>query len=1032
MAIPSLQSIFDAITPENIKNIPVVKIGMQIFIDELEKNSEIAKRIRSLYDNEYLPDDSEKVLKAKEKLKQGMYYYYISNLYNCLKNLTSSKSIKQALKKFGYDNSRLFNNAEDNISTEFISSYRNYTQRVGTENAIHYIYGFAKYLETGKVEHDLDILTGENPFVMHYEGSLNHKIFMNIVKPLSHPIGWCYTYTTLFTVMLRDYFGIEVKYIFTKIEIVNEAEGKYIVFTEKSIEEAKDEFRNRVNPKTNMLFTDEEIEKNVQIFVKRAIDYQFWDEGNYTSRLITFDDDTVLYLNGRTNVIYYTTYEDYVLDLPNPTSVFNADWHLITEMKSDVKFLYYDTINEFGKSMDISRIRDKDHQIGDSEYFADYRKNGLNVTGDEYLFVPGYDESINKATKYDLSEYEHNTRIFYSQDYKGLFIIVDDFGNFISVECKEDLKRKKLYKYHDNEILKIDSYKVKIKDVIDAFKLYPITYVYNDGSTETINYFRNDIININLKSGNTENATVSEFFDAIEGTEDNQVYSGKIDDYEYGNNIITIDFINRVIAITNNINEYKDNRTSSLPITIIDKDKFNNNYPKTDSIIIKHGIVNIDVTIDKLIKAFTDDLLNKLRNSEMLYVDINTYPLRGKNYSIYFIDFLLQNFYFRASGLNYVQPIKLYVPDNINYTVTNRYGIRIRGYTPFENTFVEFKDEYLISYKQEVNKGFFEVIFDTTNCKKGHYRVDAYNIVDKKKQNECFIERNNLNIFDTTPATISIIDYQNINDKTTVAVPTFGTDRMVGINSTIDKQKIGLYVDGSYSKPNEWLPECIKDLPFEEKDEQLEDWTSDNIIDIKASLLLDKIIKGNIVEGEDYDTSNYNHILDQETFIHKGYKKLPIGTSDFIVADSTRYVTDSFDADILGCDYYLYTNEDYEPHYIVTVDGHYLVTNEHDDLSIPALYAIKHDNIIDIDCEEENLFLRVDKATCSYLELYHCDNDMKNLKLIDSISFDNNYVPKVYNISSGYLTWKVKDGKAYISIDLNSSFNLQCRNVVLS
>lgn len=848
MAIPSLKSIFEAITPENIKNIPIVQIGMEIFIEELEKNSEIAKKIRSLYDNEIQVEDDAKIRNAKEKVKSGLYNYYVYNLYNCLKNLTQSKSIQASLKKFGYDVSKLYNKAEENINTEFISSFRNYTQKVGTENAMNYIYSFARYLETGELENDLEIQKTGNPFIIHYEGALNRQIFEGINRPLSHPIGWCYTYTTMFTVMLRDYFGIEITYIFTKLEIVSKDERKYIIFTEKSVEEIYKDFRNRINPDTLLPYTDEEISANIQIFNKHVYDYQHWDEGEYSNTLITFDDDTVIYVDGRTGIIYYTDYEDYILGLKDPKSVFN-EHKLVTEMRSDVKFLYYDTINEFGKDLDISRIRDSDHQIGDSQYFADNQLNALNVTGDEYLYVPGYDESINKPIEYNLDEFNHYARIQYDQDYSGLFMIKDDYNNFKIIDCSD-----------------------------------------------------------------------------------------------------------------------------------------------------KKG-----------------------------FVELNTYELKGHNYSVVFIDNNFQKFSYRSSGLNYIEKIQINTPEVFTYTITKKYGLKITGYTPFENTFITIKDSSLKTETKAVNVGFFSVTFDTSEMLQGYGKVEAYHYIVrddkiiKKKTDISFVEISYLNNFDTTPATIGKIKYVDIANKHVYAVPTYGTDKMARINTTVDGQKIGLKISGWYNEDS-WTQTYLSNLE-QDTDQTLEDYYN-NIY----TVLSDQRVKGNIIEGEDY-YKDYRTIYEC-SFINKGYELKDIGTSDFIVADSTRYMTDEIDVSPYGSNYYLTTQNNIgslDDYYIVTKDKHYLVSSEiYDDVQ---LFVTKIHDTIEIRSTAVDLFLTFKNIDAQSLELYKKDEN-DHIVLFKTIDL-NKYRNEIYNISAETYAYRIFGGKAVAKIDVNNKFNYTVRSVLL-
>ena len=502
MATPSLTSIFEAITPENIKNIPVVKHTMDIFLENLEANSKISRKIISLYDTEKYSDDSEEITASKQRIRNGLYLLYTNTLYKCLQSMSSSKEINKILNKFNYINSPLRRyqelhgitaenqNIEENpsvskntskknsstpefsyiiddyiqksdsvigkeaydlsssfastvINNEYISSNREFNQKVGTSNGLKYIYAFAKYIETGEVENDLSI-EEINPFLVHYEGSLNSTIFKDIMKVLAHPLGWAYDYTTVFTVALRDYFGIEFTYTFNRLEI-SDTSGNFYVFTDKSLEDVYESFETRINPKTQQVFTKEEILKQVSVVEGRHVyDYQYWeDSAGYGHQLISFDDkdEHIIYNDTSKQLIYYSTYEDYVNGLKNPEKVFDSSWKLDIDMKADVKFLYKDDI-EHELDFHIGWVRDKDHSIGPSEFIENENKNKFKVCGEPYVFVQGIDESRNRCKNYsevNSSIFNHIAKLELNQDYDGKIIVEDVEGNSVSVNCLKNI-----------------------------------------------------------------------------------------------------------------------------------------------------------------------------------------------------------------------------------------------------------------------------------------------------------------------------------------------------------------------------------------------------------------------------------------------------------------------------------------------------------------------------------------------------------------------------------------------------------------
>lgn len=514
MATPSLESIFEAITPDNIKNIPVIKYTMQDFIENLEANSKIARQIISLYDTEKYSDDSKIVRDAKQRIRNGLYLLYTNTLYKCLQNISTSKKVNKILNTFNYINSPLKKFQDANnitsdltpitvnpaiaeltppeqaayfatsgaskgsiessespiksdspkryvqksdatigkeeydvnttfatsvINNEYITSNREFNQKVGTEEGLKYIYSFAKYIETGDIGNDLTI-EEINPFIVHYEGSLNSDIFNSIVKTMAHPVGWTYDYTTVFTIALRDYFGIEFIYNFTKLELQDQ-NGMFYVFTDKTKGEIFEKFRTEINPKTQLPFTDEEIAKQVFVIENRHVyNYQYWeDQYGYGQQLISFDDkdEHILYRDEAKQLIYYTTYEDYVNNFQNPKKVFDNKWSLNMDMTSDIKFLYTDNIDHEDE-FHISWIRDSDHDIQPTEANFKEDKNMFKVVGEPYVYVQGIDESRNRCINHELvlnSIKKHLATLELNQDYNGVITVYDDDGNFEKVNC---------------------------------------------------------------------------------------------------------------------------------------------------------------------------------------------------------------------------------------------------------------------------------------------------------------------------------------------------------------------------------------------------------------------------------------------------------------------------------------------------------------------------------------------------------------------------------------------------------------------
>ena len=57
--LQSLKDIFNKITPNNIQSIPLIKYAQQVFIDSIERNSKVAKRITNIFDVQERTEDSD-------------------------------------------------------------------------------------------------------------------------------------------------------------------------------------------------------------------------------------------------------------------------------------------------------------------------------------------------------------------------------------------------------------------------------------------------------------------------------------------------------------------------------------------------------------------------------------------------------------------------------------------------------------------------------------------------------------------------------------------------------------------------------------------------------------------------------------------------------------------------------------------------------------------------------------------------------------------------------------------------------------
>lgn len=200
--LKNIKGIFDSITPDNIKDIPVIKESMEIFLEVLEEKSSESKDIRSAFQNELIKEELVKV--------------YLDDLYSVLKAVQLNEQLLEAVDKnnnfYGENNGEVFKkdaiiNISKYINEEHFLSFKSYKQTKGTTKAIEYIYLLISNIVGSKSEHGNFVISeGNNPFELNMEGGLPKEFYEYIIYPLAHPLGFIFNYVRLVELILEDYF----------------------------------------------------------------------------------------------------------------------------------------------------------------------------------------------------------------------------------------------------------------------------------------------------------------------------------------------------------------------------------------------------------------------------------------------------------------------------------------------------------------------------------------------------------------------------------------------------------------------------------------------------------------------------------------------------------------------------------------------------------------------------------------------------------------------------------------------------------
>ena len=198
----NLKEIFKGITPDNIKDIPVIKDSMNIFIEILEERAKESIDIKSYTEN--------------KKIRKELFKTYLSDLYEVLDGIKDN----QKLIDFIASRNEVYNNIDDyefvsrevledmlnRISDEHFMAFRNFREKKGTIEAIRYIFHLIATLVNSPEGVDYIIIEGEDPFELGIEGTLPPEFYYYLIAPLAHPAGFTFAYAQAVVWELIDYF----------------------------------------------------------------------------------------------------------------------------------------------------------------------------------------------------------------------------------------------------------------------------------------------------------------------------------------------------------------------------------------------------------------------------------------------------------------------------------------------------------------------------------------------------------------------------------------------------------------------------------------------------------------------------------------------------------------------------------------------------------------------------------------------------------------------------------------------------------
>ncbi len=208
----TIKDIMLSITPDNIKTIPLYNDMIEIFCNQLDQVSSFSYDINGIFTSN------------STILKEQFLKTYLADVFNVFTQAQTNKTIldsaSQVNQRFGTDliSTTYLQNLIKSLNYEHFATSRNYSQKKGTATAIEYIYNLVEMAQ-GNGDSSFQFYDKGIPFYFEVEGSIRREVYDQIVKLLSHPLGFAYLYTVVMRLLFDDLFNIKFVYNVQTLEV---------------------------------------------------------------------------------------------------------------------------------------------------------------------------------------------------------------------------------------------------------------------------------------------------------------------------------------------------------------------------------------------------------------------------------------------------------------------------------------------------------------------------------------------------------------------------------------------------------------------------------------------------------------------------------------------------------------------------------------------------------------------------------------------------------------------------------------------
>lgn len=408
--IKNIQDIFNAITPENIKNITVIADAMEIFIEVLEELSQESINIKNVFNNSII--------------KNELYQIYLNDLFNVLNSVSTNKQLLDAIDAVNaiynpvgldpsdssyvsYINKDALVNIADYINDEQFLTFKSFKEHKGTIIAIKYIYQLLNiFTDSSLAENNFTLIEGSTPFeIESIYGGLPSEFYEYIIRPLAHPLGFLYEYSRSILAQLEDYFPeINITYITELLRVVclqDDASIDYYTFIDEDASPP-------ISPELTVLNIENFITGTTRV-QKIYLDDGAGGDGDYLQQTTTDLGQTTVALYNSSDILQITyvgqcsieiNYEQTIETTVTDEAVISQNPFLEETIDTFTENYRIDAINE--NALETHTEMDSHNGewwdlIGDHYIFNDngwiyYKEINIETAGDSYMQLGVFDQ----------------------------------------------------------------------------------------------------------------------------------------------------------------------------------------------------------------------------------------------------------------------------------------------------------------------------------------------------------------------------------------------------------------------------------------------------------------------------------------------------------------------------------------------------------------------------------------------------------------------------------------------------------------